>query len=195
MDKSPANLGKTRRVPKIGYFVNHSAVFFGIFILILCIPFWFYYSEIREVARHAVENYGYPALFILTWLTDAFIQPLPADVFVFASTFGGAPMLLTAFVAGLASSLGGFTGFYIGRMIGARRFARYFGRDTLRTGRRLFRQYGSLAIFISGVSPIPYSAVCYMGGIFNMSIWRLFLASIASRTARYIFMGWLGNMA
>jgi undecaprenyl-diphosphatase len=167
----------------------------AMFLLIpaMLVVIWVWHDEVQELARHAVTQYGLPALFFLVWFFDATIQPIPPDVIVFGAGFGGARIVPAAFVAGFASSLAGVTGFYIGRAIGPKRFCRMFGRKILRMGGDLFKNYGSLAIFIASISPLPYSATCYVGGIYNMSPWKLFLTSLISRTARYLILAKLGQ--
>ena len=149
-------------------------------------------EAIKTAAQYAVSTYGLPALFLLTWLSDVIIQPIPADVLVFGSTFGGASIWEVALTAGLASALGGLTGYFVGRWFGPWRFRRVFGKKLLRMGRDLFRRHGAMAIFVSGVSPIPYSGVCWVGGIYRMPFIEVAIASIFSRTLRYVFFGFIG---
>ncbi|MDD2997537.1 MAG: DedA family protein [Erysipelotrichia bacterium] len=188
--------------PKISslFFKNSSAkaklsafVLLLIMVALFCL-FLYYRVPIKGYAKNAVENFGYPALFFFCWAADVIIQPIPADVIVFGTAFGEANMWLTAFVAGLSSALGGLTGYFIGKIFGPWRFRRLFGSKLLRKGRDLFRDHGSLAIFIAGVSPVPYSAVCWIGGIYNMALIKVVAASWISRTLRYILVAWLGNL-
>ena len=166
-----------------------------IFGLVGLFFFFLYYREgIKSVAQNAVNNYGYPALFVLCWAADVIIQPIPADVIVFGSAFGGANLWKTTLIAGLSSGMGGMTGYFLGRIFGPWRFRRLFGSKLLRKGRSLFKDYGALSIFVAGVSPIPYSAVCWIGGIYNMSLLKVVTASWISRTLRYFFVAWFGQI-
>ncbi|EKD83234.1 MAG: hypothetical protein ACD_39C00800G0001, partial [uncultured bacterium] len=108
----------------------------GMFLL-----FYFYRSPIKVFAKESVENYGFPALFVVCWLADALIQPVPPDAVVFGTAFGGASIWKTAFVAGAASAFGGTTGYLLGRIFGPWRFRRLFGSKYLRLGRDLFRDH------------------------------------------------------
>ena len=163
-------------------------------LVALFLIFYFYRAPIKLYAKYAVENFGYPALFFLCWAADVIIQPIPADVVVFGTAFGGADIWKTAFIAGLSSAFGGATGYYIGKFFGPWRFRRIFGSRMLRRGRDLFRDHGALAIFIAGVSPVPYSAVCWIGGIYNMSLTKVVMASWISRTIRYFAVAWFANL-
>ena len=156
--------------------------------------FYFYRTQIKLHAKMAVETFGYPALFFLCWAADVIIQPIPADVVVFGTAFGGANIWETSLVAGFSSAFGGASGYFIGKFFGPWRFRRLFGSKLLRAGRDLFRDHGALAVFIAGVTPIPYSAVCWIGGIYSMSLTKVILASWVSRTLRYIVVAWLANL-
>ncbi|MDN5279092.1 MAG: hypothetical protein PWR01_3057 [Clostridiales bacterium] len=173
---------------------KYSAYGFLAGVICLFLLFMKYRDVIKASAEHAVNNFGYPALFLLCWAADVIIQPIPADVIVFGTAFGGASLVKTALVAGLSSGMGGMTGFYLGRLFGPWRFRKIFGSKILRKGRDLFRDHGALAIFVAGVSPIPYSAVCWIGGIYNMSLTKVVIASWISRTLRYLVVAYIGYM-
>ncbi len=161
--------------------------------VIVFLLFYIYRVQVKFYAKEAVETFGYPALFVLCLAADAIIQPIPPDVWVFGTAFGGADIFKTALVAGVSSSLGGVTGYFMGKFFGPWRFRRVFGSKLLRGGRNLFRDHGALAIFVAGVSPIPYSATCWVGGIYNMSLYKVFIASIISRCLRYLGVAWFAN--
>ncbi len=177
-----------------GATARYSAAAFLIGVIGIFFIFLHYRAPIKLLAKNAVENFGYPALFILCWAADVIIQPIPADVIVFGTAFGGADIWKTAFIAGLSSGFGGATGYFIGKFFGPWRFRRIFGPKLLRKGRDLFRDHGALAIFVAGVTPIPYSAVCWIGGIYQMSLTKVILASWISRTLRYFAVAWLAYM-
>jgi membrane protein YqaA with SNARE-associated domain len=171
-----------------------SLMFLGVVIGIF-VAFGTYHDTIKTWATVLVESYGMPALFALTWIADTTFQPIPPDVFVFGSTFGGADVWLASIVAGIASACGGTSGYYIGRCIGPMRFRRLFGNKLLRTGRKIFHKYGVYAITIAALTPLPYSGTCWIAGIYKMSPVVVFLASVIGRILRYIVVGWLGYMA
>lgn len=198
MDKKPEQsekslLGSLRSFIPAGS-SKLSAFFLLIALVGLFLVFYHYKIQIKAAAKDAVETFGYPALFLLCWAADVIIQPIPADVIVFGTAFGGADIWKTAFIAGLSSGMGGMTGYFIGKFFGPWRFRRLFGSKLLRKGRDLFRDHGALAIFVAGVTPVPYSAVCWIGGIYRMSLTKVILASWISRTLRYFVVAWFANM-
>ncbi|MBF0409731.1 MAG: DedA family protein [Candidatus Riflebacteria bacterium] len=173
------------------------AILYGC-ILLFVVAIWFkdsYYSQIQGMAVHLVKTYGLSTLFILSWLADFIIQPVPPDAFVFAAAFGGANIWMTALFGGLGSSAGGTTGCIMCRCIGARRFCKLFGRDLLRSGKKVFKEHGNLAVFIAAITPIPYSATCWVAGIYGINPLTVFATSFVGRTGRYVFFAWLGDLA
>lgn len=153
------------------------------------------HDELQAWAALGVARFGLPLLFGLVWAADFVVQPIPPDLFVFAAAFGGADIWTTALVGGVASAVGGMTGYGAGRLLGPRRFCRLFGRALLRAGRTIFRTYGGWAIFVASVSPLPYSAACWVAGIYGTSPAVVFITSLLSRTGRYLVMAWLGHMS
>ena len=101
-------------------------------------------------------------LILCLWaFSEAFIFPIPPDPFLIALVLANKKkfflycMLCTTF-----SVLGGITGYYIGFIfwdeIGVH-ITEYFAlTDQINSFKELYNENGSLAVFIAGVSPIPY---------------------------------------
>jgi membrane protein YqaA with SNARE-associated domain len=99
-------------------------------------------------------------------------------------------MLCTAF-----SVLGGITGYYIGFIfwdeIGVH-ITEYFAlTDQINSFKKLYNENGSLAVFIAGVSPIPYKLVTIISGISSMNFFYFCLFSLFSRGLRFLLIGFL----
>jgi membrane protein YqaA with SNARE-associated domain len=163
--------------------------------LFLAVFFISFHDELKEGTQSLVDRFGYPALFLLTLLADTVIQPVPPDVFVFGSGFGGANPVSAGAIAGIASSLGGLCGYFLGRWLGPWRFSRLFGRRLLRLAGNIYRKYGWLAIVVGAITPVPFSAVCWVGGIFRISPMIVLITGLLSRVPRFIFVGWIGAIS
>tara|TARA_B100000575_G_C22758388_1_gene451672 strand:+ start:166 stop:576 length:411 start_codon:yes stop_codon:yes gene_type:complete len=99
-------------------------------------------------------------------------------------------MLCTAF-----SILGGITGYYIGFIfwdeIGVH-ITEYFAlTDQINSFKKLYNENGSLAVFIAGVSPIPYKLVTIISGISSMNFFYFCFFSLLSRGLRFFLIGFL----
>ncbi len=185
LDKATMVMGKAAKI---------SSILVCILIAILFFLLFKYRSDLKDWTIAFVNHFGYPALFVLTWACDVLIQPIPADFLVFGSNFGGNPLWETAIVAGSSSAFGGTTGYFLGKWFGPWRFRRIFGSKVLRSGRNLFKKHGFFAIFVAGVTPIPYSAVCWIGGIYSSPLHEVIIASVISRTLRYLLVGWVTGL-
>ena len=185
LDKATSVMGKASKI---------SSILVTLLVVLLFFLLMYYRSDVQEWAKTFVNNFGYPALFFLTWACDVIIQPIPADFLVFGSNFGGNSLWVTALVAGSSSAFGGSTGYCLGKWFGPWRFRRIFGSKILRSGRDIFRKHGFFAVFVAGVTPIPYSAVCWIGGIYSTPLWQVVVASVISRTFRYLIIGWITGL-
>jgi membrane protein YqaA with SNARE-associated domain len=127
--------------------------------------------------------------------------PIPPDVML-------APMSLAqpkralyfATLTTLASVLGGMLGYLIGMFAfdmvepalrGSSYFAKYL------EVRHWFEQWGVLAIFVAGFSPVPYKVFTITAGVMSMSFLPFVLASFVGRGARFylvsLLMSWGGE--
>jgi membrane protein YqaA with SNARE-associated domain len=150
------------------------------------------HDDVKAWAQVKAQDMGLLGLFIAVFLTDSVIQPIPPDIFAFGAGFGDLPVWEVGMVAGVASTTGGMAGYFIGRVVGPWRFRRWFGRTLFKMARAAYRNYGALTIFIGAVTPVPYSAICWVGGIYRVSPWVVLITSFLSRTGRFLLMGWFG---
>lgn len=151
-----------------------------------------FHDDVKAWAQLKAHEMGLLGLFIAVFLTDSIIQPIPPDLFAFGAGFGDLPVWEVGLVAGVASTTGGMAGFFIGRAVGPWRFRRWFGRTLFKMARAAYRHYGALTIFIGAITPVPYSAICWVGGIYSVSPWVVLITSFLSRTGRFLLMGWFG---
>ena len=136
-------------------------------------------------------------LILCLWaFSEAFIFPIPPDPFLIALILANKKkfflycMLCTAF-----SVLGGITGYYIGFIfwdeIGVH-ITEYFAlTDQINSFKELYNENGSLAVFIAGVSPIPYKLVTIISGISSMNFFYFCFFSLLSRGLRFFLIGFL----
>ena len=136
-------------------------------------------------------------LILCLWaFSEAFIFPIPPDPFLIALILANKNKfflyctLCTAF-----SVLGGITGYYIGFIfwdeIGVH-ITEYFAlTDQINSFKELYNENGSLAVFIAGVSPIPYKLVTIISGISSMNFFYFCFFSLLSRGLRFFLIGFL----
>ena len=149
------------------------------------------------VLHWAETPYGAPALFGLALAESSFF-PIPPDPLLIALCLG-APALSLRFAANatFASVLGGVIGYGIGAGawhllqdwffvyvpgVSAESFARVQG---------LYERYDFWAVFIAGLTPIPYKVFTLSAGVFSISFPVFVIASVLSRGLRFFMLAGL----
>lgn len=121
--------------------------------------------------------------------------PIPPDVML-------APMSLAqpdqawrfAGITTVASVLGGLLGYAIGALAFASlepwlQASRYW--DAYQTALAWFGEWGVLAVFIAGFSPIPYKVFTIAAGVLSMALLPFTLASLVGRGSRFFLVAGL----
>lgn len=149
------------------------------------------YQRVMSWSRHPR---AVPILGGLSFIESSFF-PIPPDVML-------APMSLArpdrayyfALVTTIASVLGGLLGYAIGlygfhlieEWLLASKYAGAFA-----TAQQWFGEYGFLAIFVAGFSPIPYKVFTIAAGVVGMPLLPFILASIVGRGGRFFLVAGL----
>lgn len=155
------------------------------------------FEGLKHWAEEVVADYGYWGIFIVSF-TESIIQPVPPDPFITGGTAFGLTPLYAALTAAIGSVFGGVVGYFLGRFLGEPVFKKFIGEKYYDRGEILFRRFGIWAVIIAAITPIPFKAVCWLAGIFEMPFWGFVLAAFIGRLPRFLFMAyfgqWLGNL-
>jgi membrane protein YqaA with SNARE-associated domain len=143
------------------------------------------------VLHWADTPHGMTALFVLALAESSFF-PIPPDPLLVALCLGAPKRSLRfAAVATLASVLGGAIGYGIGTGawhlvegwfyayvpgVSAEAFAQVQG---------FYARYDFWAVFLAGLTPIPYKVFTLSAGVFNINFGVFALASVLSRGLRF----------
>ncbi|WP_456374866.1 phosphatase PAP2 family protein [Methanocaldococcus sp.] len=149
--------------------------------------------DLYAVATEMVKNYGYIGIFIISF-TEAFIQPIPPDIFIISAPFFGLNPIISAIVASIGTTLGGLFGYYLGYKLGHPIFVKLFGEKYLQKGEEFFNKYGAYGIILAGFTPIPYKVVAWLSGIFKIRILIFTIATVIGRAPRFLIEAFFGNM-
>ncbi len=139
--------------------------------------------ELQSAGIWLGEHFGYLGAAVFTFLVDAVIVPTTADIiFPFALAWDPLP-LLTAM--SLASMLGGFTGYWLARSFNHFSYVQRVTGSYRKRGVHMINRYGAWAIVIAGLTPVPFSTICWIAGLLKVPAGRVFLAT-ASRIPRMV---------
>lgn len=163
--------------------ISKTVILMCTFLVIYAIALYFVKDKYSVIVEWVSENMGHSGIGLFVFLVDMLIVPMSVDL-VFPFTLTWNPVSLLAMM-GIASALGGYCGYWIGRLLGKVRFIRQFTDSFSEDGERMIRRYGVWAVVIAGLTPIPFSTVCWLAGILKTSAGWTFLACL-SRIPRMI---------
>jgi undecaprenyl-diphosphatase len=117
--------------------------------------------------------------------------PLPPDFLLIAMSLTlPQKALFYALICTIGSVSGGLIGYLIGRYGGRPLFNKLFASksDKFKAVENLYEQYGSLAVFFSAFSPIPYNIFTIASGILKMNPLKFTLVSCLGRGGRFFLV-------
>lgn len=146
--------------------------------------------------------YGTPALFLIAFAESSFFPILPDPLLMALAIGRPKRSFFFALVCSVASILGGIAGYAIGigvwEAVGNFFFTYVpgFTHENFEFVRLQYTQNAFLAVFTAAFTPIPYKVFTIAGGVFQISLFTLILASILGRGLRFfgvsLLIFWFG---
>jgi membrane protein YqaA with SNARE-associated domain len=165
-------------------------------IILMVIALVLVYAEVRVLRTHAIrqipfvqkvfDKLGYEGVALAVLLIDTFLVPLSVDMlWPFVMSWPAVDAIL---LMGIMSGLGGFLGYWIGRLIHKIPFVTKWTESFVQKNDygKLLQHYGAWGVAMAGLTPIPYSTVCWISGIFQINWKQVLLACFASRLLRMV---------
>ena len=134
---------------------------------------------------------GVPGLALNSFIESFFLVPPPDFLLIAMDLANPKNALFYAFVCTIASALGGGVGYGIGYWGGRPAFNWFFrkgGKEKFEAVEKMYNKYGTIAVFFSAFTPIPYKVFTIASGILNMNFWKFMLASFFGRGARFFIV-------
>jgi membrane protein YqaA with SNARE-associated domain len=128
-------------------------------------------------------------LFALAVAESSFF-PIPPDVLLVTLGVARPEMAIWyAVVTSVGSVLGGGLGYAIGLYGGRPLLYRFFNESKINAVERLYDRFNAWATGIAGLTPIPYKVFTIAGGALKINFKIFMLASLASRSLRFMAEG------
>ena len=155
-------------------------------------PFHLLHNLYDWVLHWADTPYGLPALFLLAFAESSFF-PVPPDILLIALAIALPTRAFRyAFVCSLGSVLGGIFGYFLGwqfyELIGEPIIEFYGYQEYYSEVEGLYHEYGTWAVLVAGLTPIPYKVFTIASGAFYFPFVKFMVASILSRSARFFLV-------
>lgn len=144
------------------------------------------YDKTLELSKHPKASWW---LALISFMESSFF-PIPPDVLLLPLCLADrAKALRNAAICTIASVLGGLFGYYIGfalfDAIGQPILNFYGASDQYEQLRGWFTEYGSIIVFVAGLTPIPYKVITISAGVFGLPLPLFVIFSLASRGLRF----------
>jgi membrane protein YqaA with SNARE-associated domain len=141
--------------------------------------------------------YGLPALAVLA-LVESSVFPLPPDPLLIALCLGATYRSLRfAAVATVASVLGGILGYGLGAVVWGSVSGFFFDfvpgvtPEAFADVQGYYERWDFWAVFVAGLTPIPYKVFTISAGVFAINFPVFVLASVLSRGLRFFLLAGL----
>ncbi|WP_050429931.1 YqaA family protein [Chondromyces crocatus] len=152
-------------------------------------------DELNALGGAFVKHFGIAGMFVGTFIADAFSFPIPPQFYMLTAITAGSSQVGAMAAICVASLLAGQTGYHLaGRIARVEFICRRI--DLFRPKiDRLFERYGYWAIAVGSLTPIPFSVLCYLSGLYRIPP-KLFTVLLLFRVPRLILfyalirLGW-----
>ncbi len=137
------------------------------------------------------QSMGVEGLALNSFIESFFLVPPPDFLLIVMDLANPAKALYYALICTIASAFGGVIGYGIGYFGGRPAFNWLFrkgGKEKFEAVERLYNKYGTLAVFFSAFTPIPYKVFTIASGILSMNFFKFMLASFFGRGLRFFIV-------
>ncbi len=148
-----------------------------------------FFPELKRYAQEFVSQYGYMAIFLISF-TESLFQPIPPYPFIVSAPLFKLNTYVAGFVAFAGNLLGALVAYYLAGFLGEAFVKRLLGEKLYLKGESIFNKYGFFAVIIGE----PYKLVCWLSGIFKMPVMTFLVASVIARGLRISAFVFFGNL-
>ncbi len=134
---------------------------------------------------------GVQGLALNSFIESFFLVPPPDFLLIAMDLANPKKALFYALICTIASAFGGVIGYSIGYYGGRPAFNWFFrkgGKEKFEAVEALYNKYGTLAVFFSAFTPIPYKVFTIASGILSMNFFKFMLASFFGRGLRFFIV-------
>ena len=139
--------------------------------------------------RLGESRYALYALAIIAFIESS-VFPIPPDVLLIPMVIAlPRRAFLVAFIATVASVLGGMFGYYIGAALFdsiGQPILEFYGKAAqFEQFKETYNEYGAWAVLIAGVTPFPFKVITILSGSTGLDFGVFVLSSVLARALRF----------
>jgi membrane protein YqaA with SNARE-associated domain len=152
-------------------------------------------QDIETWLQNFAVQYGYLGVFLISLLgaMSIFVTiPYTLVIFILGASSSFDPLLI-AVAAGLGSAIGEFSGYLLG--VGGRKVIGYKYKKKMDFITKLFKKYGSIAIFIFALTPLPDDLLFIPLGVMRYSLLRAFIPALLGKFFSNLIIAYSGRLS
>ena len=158
-------------------------------------------QDIENWMRTFALQYGYLGIFLISLIgAMSIFVPIPYTIVIFIlggvqDTFGNwlFDPLWIAVAAGIGSAIGEFSGYLLGA--GGRKAIGNRYKKKMDFITKLFKKYGSVAIFIFALTPLPDDLLFIPLGVMRYSLLRAFIPALIGKFFSNLIIAYSGRLS
>ncbi len=153
------------------------------------------FQEIEDWLYAFAIQYGYLGVFLISLIgAMSIFVPIPYTIVIFI--LGGLSSfdpLWIAVAAGAGSAIGEFSGYLLG--VGGRKVIGDKYKKRMEFITKLFKKYGSVAIFVFALTPLPDDLLFIPLGVMRYSLLRAFIPALLGKFFSNLIIAYSGRLS
>lgn len=174
-------------------------------LIAIALSGFFYKEEVNQAAEWAVHHVGVPGMMVLTYVGDVVVTPFTPDLLlvIIAQSHLHEHWVPLVVGMGIVSSMGGNTGWYLGKKLGKTRIPQMLLRNMRDEDRQFVQRYGRWGVAAGALTPLPFSLTCWLAGMLKLELkdlWMLTLLRVPRFMVYYLLIrysaeltAWIGG--
>lgn len=161
--------------------------FMGSFIVGIFFLAIIFLNQIKSEILTLISIYGYPAIFVVTFLVESLAQPMGPEIPLLTGRIIGLQMIYVSFIVIISSIAASLLNYRIGKLF----YHKVCIDDSCDKYSNFYKKYGKYGLLIASLGPVPYVPFCWFSGAFGMTIKKFFYFGIFPRILRIIFVSYI----
>lgn len=145
-----------------------------------------YLIDVDILMKSLFESFPTEGILLVFFLSESILGILPPDLFIYWTRIWENPWLGITILA-LLSYGGGIASYFIGTRIGALPAVKLWLIRKFRTQLVTLKRYGGLLIFISALTPLPFSPISTISGLINYGFKRYAIMALSRIIRFYLY--------
>lgn len=187
--KQPSESGSP--APPRTWLILRSLIGLALLLLVVYLLVRTVKPQLESLGQLFFDKFGLAGVALGTLLADGFHCPVPPQFYMLLANAANVPPSATLAATAIGSLLGGLAGFTLARHLGQiPRIEHWLERVSRGFGRKLTHKYAHRSVFYASLTPMAFSVLCYVGGVYRLR-WSALALLLALRIPKLVLYYYL----